>query len=68
MKISFKITPEQRDEIFRRTGRKPGIGDRIEKLVHPVAVAINWPCLDEEKKGLKPESGCAKMRDGLNKL
>ena len=44
-----------------------GLGDRIEKLVKPLAVALKMPCLDEEKK-LKPESPCGKRRDKLNEL
>lgn len=58
------MTVAERDEKMKRAGFR--LGDRIERLVHPIAVAINWPCLDDEKKGLRPESRCAKMRDLLN--
>lgn len=44
-----------------------GLGSVIERLVKPVAVAINHPCLDSEKK-LKVGSPCGKIRDGLNKV
>jgi hypothetical protein len=44
-----------------------GLGDRIERIVKPIAVALKAPCLDEEKR-LKTESPCAKRRDVLNKL
>ena len=45
---------------------KPGLGDIVEKLVHPIAVALKLPCLEKGK--LKPQSPCAKRRDRLNKL
>jgi hypothetical protein len=45
-----------------------GLGDRLEKAFHPIATAINWPCLDNQTGSLKPTSPCAKMRDRLNKL
>ena len=48
-------------------GEKParGLGDMIERLVHPIAVALKLPCLDE-KQELKPQSPCAKRRAWLN--
>ena len=46
---------------------KPGLGDIIERLAKPIAVALRLPCLDENKN-LRPESPCAKRRDALNKL
>lgn len=42
-------------------------GDKVEKLVKPIAKALNLPCLDDDGK-LKPESPCAKRRDKLNEL
>lgn len=45
----------------------PGIGDRVEAAAKPIAKAMGLPCLDSTGK-LKPESGCAKRRDALNKL
>lgn len=45
-----------------------GAGDWLEKKLHPIAKAIHWPCLDEDKETLKPDSPCAKARDGLNRL
>jgi len=44
-----------------------GLGDRIERMVKPIAVALRLPCLDEEQR-LKITSPCAKRRDALNKL
>lgn len=63
------MSPEYKALRMANTGhaKREGLGDKIERLVHPIAVAINWPCLDDEKKGLRPESRCAKMRDLLNK-
>lgn len=45
----------------------PGLGDKVEAAVKPMAKALKLPCLDEQGN-LKPESGCAKRRDALNKL
>lgn len=42
---------------------KPGTA--IEHLVKPIGRALNLPCYDEQGQ-LKPESGCAKRRDGIN--
>jgi len=57
--------PESRwDEI---DPHKMGLGDIIEILAKPVARALKLSCLDGEGK-LKPESGCAKRRDALNRL
>lgn len=44
-----------------------GIGDKIERMVKPIALALGLGCLDELGR-LKPESGCAKRRNALNKL
>ena len=41
------------------------LGDKVERAVKPVAVALRLPCLDEQKR-LKPGCGCAKRRDALN--
>jgi len=46
---------------------RPGLGDRVERLVHPIAVALKLPCLDEKER-LRPESPCGRRRDRLNKL
>ena len=42
-----------------------GLGDVVERLAKPIAVALKMPCLDA-KRELKPESPCAKRRDKLN--
>jgi hypothetical protein len=43
------------------------LGDRVEKLVKPIARAVKSRCLDEHGN-LKPESWCAKKRDALNRV
>ena len=48
--------------------KRLGLGDMVEKVAHPVAYLFNLPCLDAEKKGLRPDSPCAKRRDALNDL
>lgn len=56
------------DEIVARaSGQKIGIGDIIERLAKPIAIALKLPCLDKNNQ-LKPESPCAKRRDKLNRL
>jgi len=50
-----------------RTTQFQGLGDRIERLAKPIAKALRLPCLDKTGN-LKPESGCAKRRDAMNKL
>ena len=42
-----------------------GLGDMVERLVHPIAVALKLPCLDE-KQELRPQSPCARRRAWLN--
>lgn len=44
-----------------------GLGDKVADLVHPVAVAIHWPCLDENGK-VRPGSPCDKRTAWLNKI
>jgi hypothetical protein len=44
-----------------------GLGDKIERLVKPIARALGLPCLDAQGH-LRPESGCAKRRALLNRL
>lgn len=48
-------------------GPFPGLGDKIETLVKPIAKALNSPCLDSNSK-LKPKSPCAKARDFINRV
>lgn len=45
----------------------PGLGDLVERLVKPIAVALDLPCLDENQQ-LRPESPCAQRRDRLNRF
>jgi hypothetical protein len=47
---------------------KLGLGDYVERVAHPIAVALKLPCLDKEQKQLRPESPCAKRRAKLNEL
>ncbi len=42
------------------------IGDKIASVATPIARALKLPCVDPETNQLRPESGCAKMRDNLN--
>jgi hypothetical protein len=42
------------------------IGDAISTVATPIARALNLPCIDPATNQLRPESGCAKMRDNLN--
>ncbi|MGA2140688.1 MAG: hypothetical protein ABSH14_17690 [Verrucomicrobiia bacterium] len=48
-------------------GASHGLGDRIEKILKPVARALGSKCLDEHDN-LKPDSWCAKRRDALNRV
>jgi hypothetical protein len=41
-------------------------GDAISSLATPIARALKMPCIDPETRQLRPDSGCAKMRDNLN--
>lgn len=50
-----------------RTSPRMGLGDMVEKIAKPIAVALKMPCLDEEKR-LKQGCGCAKRRDWLNQV
>jgi hypothetical protein len=45
-----------------------GLGDVVERVAHPIAKALNLPCLDKTTDTLKPESPCAKRRDAMNRL
>lgn len=44
----------------------PGLGDKVEAWAKPIAKALGLGCLDKSGK-LKPQSGCAKRRDMLNR-
>ena len=44
-----------------------GLGDKIERVVKPIAVAFRMDCLDEKDR-LKHNSPCAKRRDRANRL
>jgi len=44
-----------------------GLGDVVEKLAKPVAVALRMKCLDRDQR-LLPESPCAKKREVLNEV
>jgi hypothetical protein len=61
------MTPEQRTAFIADRRRRLALGDRVERLVKPIARALRLKCLDENGN-LKPESGCAKRRDAMNRL
>ncbi len=42
------------------------LGDTISAVATPIARALKMPCIDPATNQLRPESGCAKMRDNLN--
>lgn len=44
-----------------------GLGDMVERLAKPIAKALKLPCLDSGGH-LKPDSGCGRRRDALNRL
>jgi hypothetical protein len=69
MRIIQLYPPRPRQATQAKTPQesKPGLGDLVERIVKPVAVALRMPCLDGQKK-LRPESSCARRRDRLNKL
>jgi hypothetical protein len=47
--------------------RRRRLGDLVERLAKPVAVALKLPCLQPDG-ALKPDSPCAKRRDALNQI
>jgi len=49
------------------TRPKPGLGDRLEHFLKPIARALKLNCLDANGQ-LKKNSGCARRRDKLNQL
>ncbi len=42
------------------------VGDAIATIATPVARVLKMDCIDPETQQLRPESGCAKMRNNLN--
>ncbi len=46
--------------------RMKNLGDKIASVATPIARVLKMPCIDHETRQLRPESGCAKMRDNLN--
>jgi len=47
--------------------RRLRLGDLVEKMAKPIAKALRLDCIDKDGS-LKPDSGCAKRRDALNRL
>ena len=43
------------------------LGDAISSVATPFARAFGADCIDPETNDLRPESGCAKARDRLNR-
>ena len=67
--MGFRELPESMPSIQKNLPTAPakGLGDVVERLAKPVAKALNLPCLDKSTGRLRPESGCAKRRDRMNK-
>ncbi len=42
------------------------LGDKIAAVATPIARVLKMDCIDPETRQLRPESGCAKMRNNLN--
>ncbi len=42
------------------------LGDKIAAVATPIARAMKLGCVDPVTRELRPDSGCAKMRDDLN--
>jgi hypothetical protein len=61
------MTPERRKAKIAAYLQRLRLGDRAERLAKPIAKALRLNCLDAAGN-LKPESGCAKRRDALNRL
>lgn len=41
-------------------------GDVIAAVATPIARVLGLPCIDPDTKQLRPESGCARMKNNLN--
>jgi len=63
----FRAASALPNECGDTKGPATGLGDIVEKLAKPIAKALGLGCLDKAGK-LKPESGCAKRRDAMNRL
>ncbi len=44
------------------------LGDAVAAVATPIARVLGLPCIDPATNQLRPDSGCAKRRDALNKL
>lgn len=59
------------DDIFARARSEfslpDGLGDKVERMVKPIAKALRLKCLDKYGN-LKRKSACAERRDRLNKF
>ncbi len=51
----------------KRPGARRGLGDRVERFVKPIAVALGLPCLDAQQQ-LIPGTPCHRRREKLNAL
>lgn len=47
---------------------RTGLGDLVAKVATPIARLLRLGCIDPKTKELRPESGCAKRRDALNRI
>jgi hypothetical protein len=43
------------------------LGDKVERVVKPLAIILQMPCLDSAKE-LRPESECGKRKKFLNEI
>lgn len=50
------------------SSRPKGLGDFVSTFATPIARALHLPCVDPETGKLRPESGCGKRREGLNRF
>lgn len=50
-----------------KSAKIKGLGDVIAKVATPVARALKLDCIDPVTKQLKPDSGCSKRKEGINK-
>ena len=52
---------------FPQKNKIKGLGDVIAKVATPVARVLKMNCIDPVTKQLKPDSGCSKRKNSINK-
>jgi hypothetical protein len=65
---TIELSIDQLRTLRKATSRRLGLGDLVASVATPIARALRLPCIDPATKQLRPESGCAKRRDALNRL